>query len=192
MAKTYRDFNIGGLSVLHYLSGWSFEWKYFMDRYGVKYDRITDTYLYLNKEITNDEIIAIDADKMPSGLEWVNDIATKQGNWIGLEHYMDTIIRYQLNLIRDYWNLWSIESEESFINAELVEQYRTLEIEHQKQIKEQQILKEELMIPMKVITSMQADKVLNNTIAGIKKHEDNLLPFSIILSSILLILIFKK
>ena len=157
---------LGGLSTLRYLDGWTSEWKFVMDKYGITYDRISDSYVYLNKKITNDEIISIEADKLPSHLEWINNVAIQQGNWIGLEHYMDEIIRYQLNKIRNYWNLWSIESEESYTSAELARQYEIWKAEEERKIEEHKRVEQLIAKPTSLITSIQADKVLNKTVSN--------------------------
>jgi len=157
---------LGGLSTLRYLDGWTSEWKFVMDKYGITYDRISNSYIYQNKKITNDEIISIEADKLPSHLEWINNVAIQQGNWIGLEHYMDEIIRYQLNKIRSYWNLWSIESEESYTNAEIVRQYEVWRIEEERKAEEQKRAEQIVAKPTTLITSTQADKILNKTVSN--------------------------
>ena len=157
---------LGGLSTLRYLDGWTSEWKFVMDKYGITYDRISNSYIYQNKKITNDEIISIEADKLPSHLEWINNVAIQQGNWVGLEHYMDEIIRYQLNKIRSYWNLWSIESEESYTNAEIVRQYEVWRIEEERKAEEQKRAEQIVAKPTTLITSTQADKILNKTVSN--------------------------
>jgi len=157
---------LGGLSTLRYLDGWTSEWKFVMDKYGITYDRISDSYIYQNKKITNDEIISIEADKLPYHLEWINNVAIQQGNWIGLEHYMDEIIRYQLNKIRSYWNLWSIESEESYTNVEIARQYEIWRVEEERKAQEQKRVEQIVAKPTTLITSTQADKILNKTVSN--------------------------
>ncbi len=186
---------LGGLSTLRYLDGWTKEFKPIMDKYGITFNIIADSYVYLNKKITNDEIITIGANKLPYHLEWINNVAIQQGNWIGLEHYMDEIIRYQLNKIRNYWNLWSIESEESYTNAELVRRYEIWKAEEERKAQESTIISQKIQKPSDIITSMQADKILNKTVSvaidelnGIKQ---NINPLYYIIGGLIILKLLK-
>lgn len=182
---------LGGLSTLKYLDGWTSEWKPVMNKYGITYDILSDNYVYLNKKITNDEIVTIGADKLPSHLEWINNVAIQQGDWIGLEHYMDEIIRYQLNKIRNYWNLWSIESEESYTNAELVRRYEIWKAEDEKRAQERAIVAQQIK-PSDTITLMQVDKILTKAIdesSNIVKQKLN--PLHYIIGGLIILKLLK-
>lgn len=196
MASKYNGFGnqLGGLSTLRYLDGWTLKWKPVMDKYGVVYDRLSDSYVYLNKKITNDEIATIGADKLPYHLEWINNVAIQQGNWVGLEHYMNEIIRYQLNKIRNYWNLWSIESEESYTNAELVKQYEIWKVEEERKAQEKAIVIQQIQKPSSMITSMQVDKILNKTVSGVindVEQKQNLIPLFYVISGLIILKLLK-